>query len=351
MDVGRADRLMCVLCAVLGLEHARLARIVGLAEAAEDILSRRIRRFRRQTQGVGSHIGDQTGQSVLTQLDSFVQLLRGGHRALGHHVQLARRLLLQGRGGKRRRRTLFLLSLLDAADGKRLSGDRLDDRHRLLLVLELDLSVCVSVEIRGERTAVRRHQMRVQRPVFLRDKRADLLLAVNHHAGCDRLNTSGGQTAPNLLPQERRQLIADQTVEDAARLLGVDQIRIDVSRMGDSLLHRLFRDLVEGHALGALIAEIQQLLEMPRDRLALAVRVGCEIDKVALVRRLAQLVDNLVLPLDRDIFRAEIVLNVDSHGFSRQITQMSHGSLDHVIRAQILPDCFCLCRGLHNDKL
>ena len=263
IDVGRTDRLVRVLRAVLGLKDARLARIVRLAEAAEDIVSRRIRRFRRQTQGVGSHIGDQTGQAVLTQLDAFIQLLRGGHRALWHHVQLARRLLLQGRGGKRRRRTLFLLALLDAADGKRLSGDRLDDRHRLLLGLELDLSVRIAVEIRGERPAVCGLQMGIQRPVFLRNKRADLLLAVDHHAGRDRLDASGGQTAPHLLPKERRQLIADETVENAARLLGVDQIRVDIARVGDSLLHGFFCDFIEGHTLGALITEIQQLLQVP----------------------------------------------------------------------------------------
>ncbi len=49
-----------------------------------------------------------------------------------------------------------------------------------------------------------------------------------------------------------------------------------------------------------------------------------------------------IFTLDRHIFRLEIMLQIDAHFLFRQIAQMSHGRLDHVIRAQILANGLCL---------
>ena len=348
LHVGRADGFVRVLRARLGLVNARLAGIVVLAVAALDEACRSSGRLVSQTERVGTHIGDQTGKAVLAQLDALIQLLRDAHGAARRHVQLAARLLLEGRGDERGRRGAFFLAALDLADGERLSGDGVHHAHRLLLVLQLGLAAAVAIVARGERSAVLGREQRLDRPVFLGHERADLVFAVDDQTGRDALHTACGQAALDLAPQERRELIAYDTVEDTARLLRVDQIDVDVARTCDARTDSLLGDLVEGHAARIAILELEQLLDVPRNRFSLAVRVSREIDEVRLADLAADFLDDFIFTLDRHIFRLEIMLQIDAHFLFRQIAQMSHGRLDHVIRAQILANGLCLGRRLHD---
>ena len=43
------------------------------------------------------------------------------------------------------------------------------------------------------------------------------------------------------------------------------------------------------------------------------------------------------------------VLDIDAHFLFRQIAQMSHRSLDDIVRTEIFSDRLCLGRGLHDD--
>ena len=65
----------------------------------------------------------------------------------------------------------------------------------------------------------------------------------------------------------------------------------------------------------------------------------------------AQLPDDFILTLDRHIFRLEIVLKIDAHFLFRQIAQMPHGSLDHILRPQIFADGLGLGGRLDDDEL
>jgi len=103
--------------------------------------------------------------------------------------------------------------------------------------------------------AVERH---VEVPVLLGRKRLDLVFAVDDHARGHRLHAAGGEAPADLAPEQRRELVADDAVEDAARLLGVHQILIDLARRGDALGDDLLRDLVEGHALGLLVRQAEK---------------------------------------------------------------------------------------------
>ncbi len=75
-----------------------------------------VQRFLRQIHRVGTHVADQTG-GFIADFYAFIQLLRDAHSALRGEAQLARRFLLQGRGGEGRRRVAFALFLLDIDDG------------------------------------------------------------------------------------------------------------------------------------------------------------------------------------------------------------------------------------------
>ena len=92
----------------------------------------------------------------------------------------------------------------------------------------------------------------VERPVFNRLECADLALAFHDQAHCDGLHAAGGESAAHLVPQQRRNLVADQPVEHAACLLRVDEILIDFAGMLECFLHGLLRDLVEGDAANLL---------------------------------------------------------------------------------------------------
>ena len=84
------------------------------------------------------------------------------------------------------------------------------------------------------------------RPIFLRLKGINFLLPVADDLDCYRLDTACRKTFGNLAPQKGRQLIADNTIEDATRLLCVDLIHINGSRMLDSFFDRMRCDFMKG---------------------------------------------------------------------------------------------------------
>src|SRR5207344_686254 len=96
------------------------------------------------------------------------------------------------------------------------------------------------------------------------------------------------EAPPDLGPQEVRDLVADEPVDDAARLLRVHAVLVDRARVLDRAGHGRLRDLVELRAVERRLrrAGPEHLLEVPADRLALAVRVGREVDRRGTLRRL-----------------------------------------------------------------
>src|SRR5438093_1604493 len=86
---------------------------------------------------------------------------------------------------------------------------------------------------------------RADRPVLLGLELADLVLAVDDDPQSDRLHAAGGEAAAHLVPEERAQLVADEAVEDPARLLGIDLLGIDRARMIEGLADGALRDFVE----------------------------------------------------------------------------------------------------------
>ena len=89
--------------------------------------------------------------------------------------------------------------------------------------------------------------MRVDGPVFLLNERFDLALTLDDQAKSDGLYASGGEAAADFVPEQRRNLVADDAVEHAARLLGIDQVAIDRSRVLEGVLHGALGDFVERH--------------------------------------------------------------------------------------------------------
>ena len=71
---------------------------------------------------------------------------------------------------------------------------------------------------------------------------------------------------------------------------------VDLARVLEGLLDRLLGDLVEDHAAELLLRlrAAQRLGEVPADGLALAVGVGGQVDRVGVLGRRLQLVEDLL---------------------------------------------------------
>ena len=141
-------------------------------------------------------------------------------------------------------------------------------------------------------------------------KARDLALAIDDELDGDRLHAPRREAAAHLRPEQRRDLVADEAVENSPRLLRVDAVHVDVMRVLERRQRRLFRDLVELDPLG--IGELQELGQVPGDRLAFAIGIGREIDVGRAFDRAAQLLDDVAFALDRQVFRREVVLDVDA---------------------------------------
>jgi hypothetical protein len=88
-------------------------------------------------------------------------------------------------------------------NGKFLTGDILDDRLGLCFIFQfplLILAVIVGHKGAGLPDPIQRH---IQRPVLLGNEGADLIFPVHHQTGGNTLDTAGGKTAADFLPQQR----------------------------------------------------------------------------------------------------------------------------------------------------
>ena len=188
-------------------------------------------------------------------------------------------------------------------------------------------------------------------PVLLGLEGPNLLLPLHHQAGGHRLHPAGGQAPADLLPQQGGELIAHDPVQNAPGLLGVHQILVDGPGLGDGLVDHLLGDLVKGHPVGLVVGDVQQLLQMPGDGLPLPVRVGGQIDFAALLGRLLQVADGVLLALDGLVVGLKAVFHVHAQLALGQVPDMAHGRLHLIPRSKVFPDGLGLGRGLYDHKI
>ena len=181
----------------------------------------------------------------------------------------------------------------------------------------------------------------------------DLGLALADQAQRHRLHAAGRAAARQLAPQHGREGEAHEIVEGAARHVGVDQRLVELARMGDGVEHRLLGDGVEGDALH--VDAVQRLLglehvaDVPGDGLALAIRVGGEIELAALGHRLGDGVEPLLgLGVDQPV-HGEIFVRADRAVLGRQVADMTIGGQHGEAGAEIFPNGLSLGRELDDQ--
>ena len=251
-----------------------LGQVVG-PELLADELAHVGQRLIGDARRVGSHVGDEADGALTRQLDTLVELLRDHHRLLDGEA----RRLLQLAGDERRDRALLPLFRRHRRDGPGRLLQVVEDRVRLGLVADLDVRAVALEQLRVELRRHRPGEPRGEVPVLLGDERSDLALAIDDDLERDRLHPAGAQAAADLVPEDRADLVADQPVEHAPRLLRVDHLHVDLGRLFERREHTLLGDLVEHQPADLLaIPRAQFLGEMPADRFAFAVRVGRDED-------------------------------------------------------------------------
>jgi hypothetical protein len=142
-------------------------------------------------------------------------------------------------------------------------------------------------------------------PVFHRHEGGDLPLALGDEPHRHRLHAAGGQPAADLVPEQRRELVAHQPVQHAPRLLGVHLVLVDLARILEGRLHRALGDLVEEDAVGVLLVDPQLLGQVPADGFALAVGVGGDVQRGDLLGGLLEVVEHLLLGGKHLVLRLE----------------------------------------------
>lgn len=372
-----ADRLVRLL-RVLDLSgvRARLVRQVVGAVQLRDLGAGGGDRRLRQGRGVRTHIGD---EAVL------VQLLRHLHGRLRAEAELARGLLLERRRTERRVGRAAVRLGLDRADrevrvlqgGGERAGVRLVQVER---VGALDLAEGVEVASLGDALAVdgseAGDQLRGVRgvtratgaegarqvPVLGGAEGDALALPLDDETGRHGLHTAGRQARHDLLPQNRRDLVAVEAVEDAAGLLGVDHALVELARVGDGAADRVLGDLVEDHPVDGNLG-LQDLEEVPRDGLALAVLIGGEEEFVGVLQQVLELLDLSLLVSVDHVDRLEVVLDVHAEaahlagvllghlrGAVGKVTDVPDARFDDIAGAEIALDRLRLGRRLDDDE-
>ena len=183
----------------------------------------------------------------------------------------------------------------------------------------------------------------------------DLHLALDDEAQADRLHPAGRLGAGQFAPEHRREVEADEVIERAAGEIGVDQRLVDLARVLHRLGHGRLGDGVEYHAghgrvLFQRAAFAQRLFEVPADRLAFAVGVGREDERVVILECVGDGLDMLAA-VGADLpCHVEIVVGIDRAVLGRQVAHMAIGCQHGVILAKILVDRLRFGGGFHNNN-
>src|SRR5213592_2943478 len=353
---GGPDRLVRVLRVLLRAVHLRRLGQVGRPVAALDVVARGGERLARDARRIGAHVGDEADRTLRAELDALVEALRDPHGARGLEAELARGLLLEARGDEGRRRVAAALLPLDLGDRP---GRTVETAQRLLHprpVLEAEALVVELLDRhlgqpRREGWRLGRLEPRLDSPVLLGREGADLALPLADDADRDRLHAPRREPAAHLVPEEGRELVADQAVEDAARLLRVEAVLVELAGVPERLEDRLLRDLVEEHAVDVPPAPAELLHDVPGDGLTLAVGVGGEVDVLLVLGGLLDLLEHLRLALDDVVLGREVALDVVPELRLGQVHHVADGRLHLVVAPEVLAERPGLGRRLDDDEV
>src|SRR5579862_416621 len=245
-DVGGANGFVGFLRVFLRLVVVGLFREIVGAEALRNEFADLREGVLRNVNRVGAHVGDERDGAFGAEFDTFVEALGDAHGALGGVAQAVVGRLLELGSGERRWRIAALLLLRDGSDLPFGFAHCGENGVSAFLVVDGDVFAFVLGKLGFENGRLARVQHGVDGPILLRDEGANLLFAFDDQAQGDGLHAAGGEAAAYFVPEQRGNLIADDTIEDAASLLGVHQVGVHLAGMIKGSADGLGRNLVKG---------------------------------------------------------------------------------------------------------
>ena len=131
-------RILCSGCAAAFPCALDIAHIFFAVVACDKLFGRRDSFF-RNTQTIGTHIGDQAHRAVTGNVHAFIQRLGRAHGAQCGKAQAAAGFLLQRTGDKRGRRRFFALALFKLRHSILGAFQLFQNRIGFLLVVDCQL--------------------------------------------------------------------------------------------------------------------------------------------------------------------------------------------------------------------
>ena len=191
--------------------------------------------------------------------------------------------------------------------------------------------------------------------VMTRDKGADDALALHNEAECHRLHPPRRELRLDESREERRKAIADEAIQDAARLLSVNKIQVDRAGVGKRLEDGPLGDLAEGNPASVRLGDAEGLRHMPGNRLPLTVKVGCQPDGGCLLCGTSDVIEALLLIFNNLVDRGEAVLHVHRHApllrLLGEIPNVPIGGEHGVVGAEIPLNRLGLGRRLDDNEV
>ena len=164
-------------------------------------------------------------------------------------------------------------------------------------------------------------------PVLARLERFNFFFALDDHPQGGALHPSGGEFRHDLLPQQWREVEAEQEVEGTPRLLRVDQFLGKAPRMFHRFLDGAFRDFVKHHAMHILAVQIaliaQDLVQVPRNSLAFAVGVSREVERVGFLQSFGNCLDVFLFVFRHFETHRKAIGRINRAFFTDQIAHMA----------------------------
>ena len=228
-------------------------------------------------------------------------MLGHNHRLADGESELSRCLLLQGGGGERwcRRPLERFLGYVGNSEFSILA--LVEEGEGLVVGLEPMVELGFHLTLRA--VGIGKAEDGVHTVERLTLEFLYVAFPLNDKADGDTLHASCRQGRFHLPPQHRREAETHQTVENAAGLLGVDEIHVEVTRMLYGRQDSGFCDFMEDDTARLRLVETENLAEVPADGLSLAVLIGCEPHFLCGLGVLLQFADNFFLFLRNDIMR------------------------------------------------
>ncbi len=186
-------------------------------------------------------------------------------------------------------------------------------------------------------------------PIFLRLELLNFALALNNQAHGHRLHAAGTQALGDFQTEKRAELVAHNTVEKSARLLGSHPVHVNITGIRERFLDSPLGNLVKGHAPDALLIQSQGFFEVPGNRLPFAVRVGGQVDGIRLGRLLLEGCEDVFAVLQRLVGRHPALVDIDAEALVRQIAHMPLAGRDFELGAQVFVNGLRLGRRFHDD--